>query len=238
MTSPVTNSPKRRSSDLFGIVVVFVFLIGIVALLLVRTTNQDPAPLNSAANAAPTRTFEPGVPGVTPIEPPREVLDFTLPAALPGGETGDLALSDLAGKHTLIFFGYTHCPDFCPITLAEFIQIKRALADDADQINFVFVSVDGGRDTPTAIRAYLDGFDSSFIGMSGDRVTLERIRPDYGLYYELRTNEGRGDAYLVDHSTPSYLIDPQRRLAAVYSYDASAGIIAADLAERLAQPAA
>ncbi|PJF24966.1 MAG: SCO family protein, partial [Phototrophicales bacterium] len=174
------------------------------------------------------------VPGVTPIEPPRTVADFTMPAALPGGEIGELSLSDLEGKHTLVFFGYTRCPDFCPITLAEFIQIKRALGERADQVQFLFISVDGERDTPAAIRAYLDGFDPTFIGMSGVRETLEPIRPDYGLYYELRTNEGRGDNYLVDHSTPSYLIDPQRRLAAIYSYDASAAIIAADIAERLA----
>lgn len=228
MTPPVLETTKRRSSDVIGIAVIFLLLIGIVAILALRQGALPAAPI------APTATFAPSVPGVTPIEPPRTVADFTMPAALPGGEVRELSLSDLEGKHTLVFFGYTHCPDFCPITLAEFIQIKRALGDQADRIQFLFVSVDGERDTPAAIRAYLDGFDPTFIGMSGVRETLEPIRPDYGLYYELRTNEGRGENYLVDHSTPSYLIDPQRRLAAIYSYGASAAIIAADIAERLA----
>jgi protein SCO1/2 len=228
MTPPVLETTKRRSSDVIGIAVIFLLLIGIVAILALRQGALPAAPI------APTATFAPSVPGVTPIEPPRTVADFTMPAALPGGEVRELSLSELEGKHTLVFFGYTHCPDFCPITLAEFIQIKRALGDQADRVQFLFVSVDGERDTPAAIRAYLDGFDPTFIGMSGVRETLEPIRPDYGLYYELRTNEGRGENYLVDHSTPSYLIDPQRRLAAIYSYDASAAIIAADIAERLA----
>jgi protein SCO1/2 len=230
MASQSPEKTKRRSSDVIGIAVVFLLLIGIVAVSALRSGAQ-PAP---ELPLSPTATFAPSVPGVTPIDPPRPVSDFTMPAALPNGESGSLSLSDLEGKHTLLFFGYTHCPDFCPITLAEFKQIKQALGDRAERLQFLFVSVDGDRDTPEVIRRYLNGFDPSFIGMSGTRDTLEPIRPDYGLYYELRTNEGRGDNYLVDHSTPSYLIDPQRRLVAIYSYNASASVIAADIAERLA----
>jgi protein SCO1/2 len=230
MTTSPPESTKRRGGDVIGIAVIFLLLIGIVAIMALRPGAQPAQELP----AGPTATFAPSVPGVTPIEPPRAVADFTMPAALPGGEVGELSLSQLEGKHTLVFFGYTRCPDFCPITLAEFVQIKRALGDQAEQLQFLFVSVDGDRDTPESIRAYLDGFDPTFIGMSGVQQTLEPIRPDFGLYYDLRTNEGRGDNYLVDHSTPSYLIDPQRRLAAIYSYDANAGIIAADIAERLA----
>jgi protein SCO1 len=205
-----TTPPASRSAApfvLLGVLILGIVLMG--GLVLMRLQQ-------AAATPPPTPTFAPSIPGVTPLEPGREVADFTLPTI-----DGDLSLSELSDTYTLIFFGYTHCPDFCPLTLAEFTRVKALLGENASRVRFLYISVDPARDTPQIVGEYVRRFDPEFLAMSGDEVTLAQITPDYGLYYELRTDEGRGDNYLVDHSTASYLIDPQRRLRAVFSYDAS-----------------
>jgi len=156
------------------------------------------------------------IPGISAIDP-RPLLDFTLPASTGGPVTFSSLGAD--GRYTLVFFGYTHCPDFCPLTLAEFVQIKDGLGELANRMNFAMVSVDPARDTPEFLAQYLRSFDPSFIGFSGDDVTLARISPDFGLFYE-RYDEDGATNYLVDHSTPSYLIDPQMNLRAIFSYSA------------------
>lgn len=161
-----------------------------------------------------------------PIEPPRPLMDFTMPAST----GGDISLSELtAGHWTVMFFGYTHCPDFCPATLADYRRVKAELGDTAAPVQFVFVSVDGQRDSPDHLARYLAYFDPDFIGLSGDDVTLAQIRPDYGFVYERRTDTGSAAAYLVDHSTRSYLIDPQMRLRTTYGYATDPVAIAEDI---------
>jgi protein SCO1/2 len=87
----------------------------------------------------------------TPIDPPRPLADFTLPSQ----DGTPLSLSALHGKYVLLFFGYTHCPDVCPTTLTDFVQVKRALGAAASQVRFVFISVDGERDTPPVLRHFM-----------------------------------------------------------------------------------
>ena len=202
------NGTKNSSATalLIGFLVCGVLLVGIVAVMNLRQSLSAPTP---------TPTFAPETPGVTPIEPPKELSDFTLPSS-----TGEpVSLSDLQGKYALLFFGYTNCPDFCPTTLAEWTQVKTRLGDAAEQMQFVFVSVDSQRDTPEVIERYILRFDPTFIGLSGDDETLTLIAPDYGLYYELHLEQG--EHYVVDHSTPSYLIDPQGQLVTMFAYDAT-----------------
>lgn len=202
-TPQAAQAAVNRRFAMLGLLLSGVFLIGIIALLLLR-----------AALDAPIE--QPLIPGITPIDPPRAVSDFTLPST-----RGDLSLSDLRGKHTLLFFGYTNCPDFCPMTLSEYNQVFSILGPTyREQVNIVFVSVDGERDTPDALMRYLSRFDRANIGMSGDPVTLARITPDYGLYYQLNKKDDADRFYTVDHSTPSYLIDPQGRLTHIFSFSA------------------
>ena len=146
-----------------------------------------------------------------------ELQDFTL-----HGNTGDdVSLSDWRGDYALMFFGYSHCPDFCPNTLAKFTQIEEGLDEDAGRVKFVFVSVDGERDTPEVLDEYVTRFDPAFIGLQGNDATLGEIAGDYGLQYELHTDEADEDGnYAVDHTTSSYLIDPEGRLRAIISYSA------------------
>ena len=150
------------------------------------------------------------------LHPPLTVQDFTLPAS-----TGsDLSLSDLQGRWVVMFFGYTRCPDFCPLTLSDYRQVKRLLGDQADQVVFLYVSVDGFRDTPDVLANHLTIFDPEFLGMSGDDQTLSRIQPDYDFYYRRQVVEGSPTRYVVDHSTRSYILSPAGQLVASLAYQA------------------
>src|SRR5690606_19620582 len=111
------------------------------------------------------------------------------------------------------------CPDFCPMTLAEYKRIKTLLGENAASVEFVYISVDGVRDTPEAIRRYLSNFDPEFVGFSGDDETLARIQPDYGFYYRRRFDSGSRAEYVIDHSTRSYLVDHDGYLRATFTYD-------------------
>ncbi|MEQ8673834.1 MAG: SCO family protein [Aggregatilineales bacterium] len=167
----------------------------------------------------------------TVYDPPLELTNFTLPAS-----TGmNVSLSDLQGQWVLMFFGYTHCPDFCPMTLTEYRQVMEILEGDSAQLQVVFISVDGERDTPDILSDYMARFDPEFIGLSGDDATLTRLQSEFGLYYQRQEDTVRQGNYLVDHSTHSYLIDPQGRLRIAYAYDTDRHILAESIREMIRQ---
>ena len=205
----MTPEAKRTRFLLLSVVIFGLLLIGFQMAQGLQTAYSSAIPTSTPAA------------GVFPYDSPRLLADFTMPSS----SGAPLSLSDLRGKFTLLFFGYTHCPDFCPATLARWKQIKAALGADAAEMNFLFISVDGARDTPQVLKDYLSRFDPDFIGMSGDDATLGRIGKDYGLYYQLHTEEGAN--YSVDHNTQSYLVDPQGRLIDLFSFDAEPSIIVA-----------
>lgn len=215
MTEQSPRPPARWLAPvLLGVSLFVAVVIGTAALV---TASRQPAP---AVEAPAADTVYTG----TLVEPPVVLQDFTLPAST----GGMVSLRDLHGRWTLLFFGYTHCPDFCPTTLVDFRQIKRALGEDAAEVAFVFVSVDAERDTPEVLARYLAPFDPDFIGLSADEATLQRIQPDFGMYYAIRRDTApanRPDLYLVDHSTRTYLIDPQGRLRMTFAYNTGVSII-------------
>ncbi len=148
------------------------------------------------------------------VNPPIQVQDFQVPSS----DSNITRLSDTNGKWRMIFFGYMHCPDFCPLTLVDYRRVKSLLGDAADDVLFIFISVDAVRDTPEAIHDYLANFDPTFIGFSADDATLSRIQPDYGFYYSRRMAADSLAVYTVDHSTRSYLLDPDGVLRASFAY--------------------
>jgi protein SCO1/2 len=148
------------------------------------------------------------------VNPPIQAQDFVAP----GSDDGLTRLSDTDGLWRVVFFGYMHCPDFCPLTLVDYRETKALLGEAAEDVRFVFVSVDSIRDTPEAMRRYLNNFDPDFIGFSPDDATLSQIQPDYGFYYERRMDAGSLAIYTIDHSTRSYLIDPNGVLRASFAY--------------------
>ena len=134
----------------------------------------------------------------------------------------------LNGKWSLVFFGFTYCPEFCPTTRAELAAVKQRLGDKADDLQIVFVSVDPERDTPQALKDYLssDGFPQGTIGLTGSPEQIAQAAKVYRAYYE---KVGEGDAYTMNHSLTVYLMGPDGRFRTAVAYglgpDKSAKII-------------
>jgi protein SCO1/2 len=137
------------------------------------------------------------------------------------------ALEDFRGKVVVVAFGYTHCPDVCPMTLANLANARRKLGKQGDQVQVLFVSVDPKRDTPDLLGRYVTAFDQSFIGLGGDPAKVQRTVKDFKLYVEEHPL-GNGD-YSVDHSAQMFVYDRQGRLRLVMPQTAAADAIASDL---------
>ena len=125
-------------------------------------------------------------------------------------------LQDFQGKAVVVFFGFTHCPDVCPTTLAEMAQVVKQLGPDGDRVQVVLVTVDPERDTKEALAKYVTAFDPRFLGMYGDLEQTRRVAKDFKIYFEKRKT---GDTYSIDHSAQSYVIDPQGRLRLFVRHD-------------------
>jgi protein SCO1 len=159
----------------------------------------------------------------TLIDPPISATDFTLT----NQNGGTFRLSDQRGKVVLIFFGYTHCTDVCPATLLNFKRVKTMLGNRAQQVEFVFVTVDPERDSPEALRKDLANYDPSFIGLTGTRPELAKVWKAYGVY-QAKVDNGTPD-YSVDHTSIVYVIDPQGNWRMTYPFGMDAGKITSDL---------
>lgn len=124
----------------------------------------------------------------------------------------------LNGKWSLVFFGFTWCPDYCPTTLQMLAATKQALGDRADDVQIVFISVDPERDTPQALKDYLssDGFPEGVIGLTG---TPEQIRAAADAYRAQYQKVGEGEAYTVNHSLTIYLMGPDGRFRSALGHD-------------------
>lgn len=202
----------------------------VAAGLLAYSYFFRPAP--AAAPAAADTSADSGVPqNGTALDPPRELSDF----ALPSQNGTPLHLSDLRGKYVMVFFGYTHCPDVCPTTLSDFVLVKRAMGAASAQVQFVFISVDGERDTPAVLTRFLKAFDPTFTGLQGDDDTLRRIGKEYGLYYKKEQVAGTSEPYLVTHSSSAYLLDRQGRMRMVYGFGTPPKVIATDIGDMIAR---
>lgn len=160
----------------------------------------------------------------TLIEPPLPMADFQLIDQ----NGANFRFSSLRGNLVLLFFGYTYCPDVCPITLAEFKQVKESLARQADKVRFVFITVDPQRDTPEGLAKHLRNFDPQFIGLTGDEEDLAKVWKQFGAYREIRQVEGSAN-YLVDHTARIYVLDADLNLVLTYPYDIGAKILLEDV---------
>lgn len=133
----------------------------------------------------------------------------------------------LKGKPTLIFFGYTHCPDVCPTSLFELSEVLRALGKDADKVNAVFISVDPERDTPATMKDYLSSFDPHLEGLSGDPAETAKVITSYRVYAKkVPTKDGD---YTMDHTALIYLMDRDGRFVSPFNLKRTPEEAAADL---------
>jgi protein SCO1/2 len=137
--------------------------------------------------------------------------------------------ADLAGHWTLAFFGFTHCPDICPDTLARMQDVRERLVarGAADAVVMVFVSVDPERDNGETIQRYIEFFDPSIIGVTGERAQIDVLTRAIGVVY--RKVELDGGGYTIDHSSQLVLFDPEGRQAGIFRPPFDPAKLAADL---------
>lgn len=134
---------------------------------------------------------------------------------------------NLKGKPTLIFFGYTHCPDVCPTSLFEISEVLRAMGKDADKVNAVFISVDPERDTPATMKDYLSSFDPHLEGLSGDPAETAKVISSYRVYAKkVPTKDGD---YTMDHTALIYLMDRDGRFVSPFNLKRTPEEAAAEL---------
>ena len=139
--------------------------------------------------------------------------DFTL--VNQDGRTVDQTL--LNGKWSLVFFGFTYCPEFCPTTLAELAAVQQQLGDKAKDLQIVFISVDPQRDTPRQLKDYLssDGFPKGTIGLTGTPEQVAQAAKAYRAFYQ---KVGEGETYTMNHSLTVYLMGPDGRFRTAVAY--------------------
>ena len=137
----------------------------------------------------------------------------------------------LLGRPSLVFFGYTHCPDVCPATMYDISQIMRALGPDADRARAVFITVDPERDTQPVLKDYMSSFDPHITGLTGDLDAITAVAKEYRVYFRKVATEG--DDYGMDHTAITYLMDKEGRFVAPFSLKRTTEEAAADLRRHL-----
>jgi protein SCO1 len=145
----------------------------------------------------------------------------TAPAAIGGpfqltdqaGQT--VTEKSLQGRPTLIFFGFTHCPDICPTSLFEISEVLRAMGKDADRVNAYFISVDPERDTVAAMKDYLSSFDPHLKGLTGDPAAMAKVISEFRVYAK-KVPLKDGD-YTMDHTALIYLMDRDGRFVSPFN---------------------
>ncbi len=159
-----------------------------------------------------TETAEPEINGIY-ISPSRKVADFEL-TNQSGQPFNQAALKE---RWSLLFFGYTFCPDVCPTTLAQLNQFHSRLAAEGldEDVTVWMISVDPARDTAERLKEYTAFFNPKFGGATGDREEIDKLAQQFGVYYKIHDPEPGADYYLVDHSSAVIVINPDTRLQAV-----------------------
>ena len=166
----------------------------------------------------------------TVITPPLPVTDFSLQTA----NEEAFRLSEQKGKIVLLFFGYTSCPDVCPITLATFKQVHERLGNDAQDVKFVMITADPDRDTPEKVAAYAARFNPKFIGLSGSLTDLEPIWQELGVFVEKQDSDSAA-GYLVSHTASVFVLDQSGSLSMTFPYGTTAIEMTEDIVQILKQ---
>jgi protein SCO1/2 len=203
--SEPTARPQARAAGSRLLFPLLVFAVGLAALTIaafVTLRDSDAPPVASIGGP------------------------FTLTAA--NGQT--VTDKDFRGEPTLVFFGYTHCPDVCPATLFEISEVLRALGPDK-KAAALFITVDPERDTPVIMKDYLSSFDPRIVGLTGSREAVDPVLREFRVYS--RKVPGEGGEYTMDHTALIYLMDRQGRFVRPFRLDRTPAEAAAELSRYL-----
>lgn len=136
-------------------------------------------------------------------------------------------LADFQGKVVTVFFGFTHCPDVCPTTLAEMAAVMKELGGDASRVQVLFVTVDPERDTADVLKRYVPVFHPTFLGMTGSTGDIAATAKEFKIFFQKQNLPG--GAYTMDHSAGTYILDGQGRLRLFAQYGAGAPALLHDI---------
>lgn len=143
-------------------------------------------------------------------------------------------LEEFKGKVSVVFFGYTQCPDVCPATLAELAQVKKSLGKDGERLQGIFVTLDPKRDTQEVLKAYMANFDPSFVALHGTPEQTKAAAQEFKVFFA--TSPGKTESsYTVDHTAGSFVFDARGKVRLFVRYGSGAEALAADLKVLLAQ---
>lgn len=143
-------------------------------------------------------------------------------------------LTDFAGKVTVVFFGFTHCPDVCPTTLLELAAVKKALGPDGERVQGVFITIDPDRDTPPLLKAYVDNFGSGFVALRGTQDETKAVAKSFKVFFAKVPGSTESN-YSMDHTAGSYVFDARGKVRLFTRYGTGAEALTHDLKLLLAQ---
>lgn len=141
-------------------------------------------------------------------------------------------LTDFKGKVLAIFFGYTHCPDVCPTTMADLAQAMKLLGKASDEVQVLFITVDPERDTQEVLAKFVPSFDSRFIGLYGNAAQTEATTKNFKIFASKQTEAGKS-GYVIDHSAGVYLYDKTAKVRVYLNFGQKPAEIARDIKQLL-----
>jgi protein SCO1/2 len=171
----------KKRSNIFGLILLAMVVIGAIVYTLSSQNRFN---------------------GIV-YDPPQAMPDFTLDSA-----HGQVSLSDFRGKVIILFFGYTYCPDICPLALSYLKQSVGDLGNQAEDVQVIFISVDWKRDTPEGLAKYTANFNPDFLGLTGTEDQINQVTQDFGIYYLMNSPNSSG-YYSVDHTASIMVLDQQ-----------------------------
>ena len=161
------------------------------------------------------------------LQPPKEIRPFELT----GGDGEKFTLEDFKGHWTLVYFGYTYCPDICPTTLTDIARVYNRLADEpeiTENLKTLLISVDPDRDNPKRLQEYVTFFRDDYLAATGDKEAIDQVAKDFSAFYKIHDPDENGN-YPVDHSSIVSLVNPDGKIRAIFISVAEAEQVASDL---------
>lgn len=154
--------------------------------------------------------------------------DYARDFALTDHKGQPRSIKDFAGKVVVLFFGYTQCPDVCPTSMLELVEVKKLLGKDGARLQGLFVTIDPARDTPEVLKAYMENFDPSFLALYTTADKLPELAKEFKVYYK-KADGPTPTSYSMDHSAGSYVFDTKGKVRLYTRYGAGAAALAADI---------